>query len=121
MTAADFTDSQHAEQRLRDAANRLQRMAKDVAKAKQVREFASDRRKNLLARYQAPLLATTSYAASEPIARANEAYQAEFEDLAAQFADAEHVLAEWAATNATLEAARSILSLNKTLIQNMQE
>lgn len=118
---ADFHDASKAEARLRAAANRLHAMAGEVAQAKQVKEFASDRRKNLLARYMAPLLASGSGAtAAEMVARANPEYQQELDEQAEQYAAAERVLSEHGATMATFDAARSLLSMSKESMRVMQ-
>ena len=119
MSAADYTDSAKSEQRLRAAANKLHELAPAVAKARQVKEFSSDRRKNLLARYMAPLLIGGSVASAETTARADMDYGMGLDDLARQYREAEEVLAEWAATNATFEASRSLLSLSKELLRSL--
>jgi hypothetical protein len=116
----DFNDTRQAEQRLRDASNKLHALAPDVAHAKQVLDFAGDRRKNLLARYMAPLLLHSGVSAAETHARADAAYQAEFEALAEQSQAAEQVLAEWRATSATFDAARSLLSFSKETIRQLE-
>lgn len=122
MSSADFTDSATAEKRLRAAANKLHKLVPEVAHARQVIEFASDRRKNLLAEYVAPLLAAgMGVAAAEHTARADPEYQARFEEQATQLRDAYAVVKLWEATQATYDAARSLLSMSKELIRNLQE
>lgn len=120
--SADFSDSAKAELRLRNAANRLHGMTAAVAKARTIKEFSGDRKKNTLARYMASkLIGGSGVAAAEMLARATPEYQAEQETLEAQYRDACAVIAEWDATFATFEAARSLVSMSKQLMRNIPE
>ncbi len=121
-SAADFTDTARAEERLRAAANKLHELVPAVAKARQIKEFAGDRRKMLLASYVAPLLidGKTGVAAAEHIARANLEYQLEFKTHSQHYEDACATIAEWEATQATYDAARSLLSFSKEHLRTME-
>ena len=69
------------EQRMTAAVDEIHRRSSAVAMARQVKEYASDMRKNLLATYSAPLLKDNSSAAAETLARSNPQFQ---DELAAQ-------------------------------------
>ena len=115
----DFTDLVGIEKQLRKATNALHDMAENVAKARQVKEFASERRKNLLARFMAPMMSDRSAATAEAVGRANPDYMLQLKGLENQYLDAERALAKWDATKATFEAARSLLSLGKEQIRQI--
>ena len=102
------------EEKLRDATRRIHVLAPLVGAAKQVREYDSDRRKNLLATYALPhLKAGASAAAAEQDARANAVYQSDLEALGEQREASEKTIAEWEAAFCKYEAARSLLSAAK--------
>lgn len=99
------------EQRLMDAVTDLGRRSDAVALARQIKEFNGEQRKNLLARFAAPLLADNSAAAADTLARANELYQQEIAALAEQYARAEKHIAAYDAAYARFDAARSLLAM----------
>ncbi len=118
----DNHDISAVETRLKDATRRLHQLAPQVGAAKQVKEFSSDQRKNLLARYMLPAIKNGESAASaEVYARSNEAYRAEMEELKTSLASSEVVLAQWTAENCSFEAARSLLSFLKEQFKAMPE
>jgi len=111
---SDYSDVSLIEKKLRDASSRIFTMSGNVGQARQVREYDSDRRKNLLAKYaRASLKAGESAAGSEAIARSDPGYRAEFEALAAQREAAERLIATWEAMHVIYEAHRSMLSMKK--------
>lgn len=117
---ADFTESAKVEQRLKNSTNDLHKMGPDVALARQVKEFVSEQRKNLLARYVAPLLKSgRSAPQAENMARASDEYRKEIALLEKQYQHAESVIAKWGATMATYEAARSLLSFSKETLRQL--
>ncbi len=114
----DFTESSEVAARMQRATKRLHEMAPMVGVAKQVREYDSDRRKNLIAKYQiAHLKKGEGVSASEALARADESYQAELLELGSQLADAEKTIAQWNAEQASFEASRSLLSFSKATME----
>lgn len=120
MSAPDFTDVVHVEKRLRDATNALQEMTGDVASALTVKEFVSERRKNLLASYMSPLVAKgMGVAAAEAEARATAGYVGQVNLQAEQYEAAEKVLAKRDAMRAMFDASRSILSLSKESLRQL--
>lgn len=116
----DFTDTHKMAERLTDATRKLQQMSDDVGHARQVKEFVSDLKKNLLAKYVVRALkAGESATAAEAIGRADTEFQRELEALAAQAEASEKVIAKWQATQCTFDAARSLLSFSKAALQEL--
>lgn len=113
----DATDLLELEARMVAAVEDLQKRASAVAMSRQIKEFSSDMRKNLLAKYTAPLLKDNSATAADTMARANDDYQFALGVLADQYRKAEKHLAEWDALHCKYEAARSALSLARSQIQ----
>ncbi len=110
----DSHDISQVETRLKDATRRLHQLSASVGAAKQIREFSTDRKKNLLAKYVVRALKEGhSATAAEAYGRSDEAYQAELEGLSKQYEGAERTIAEWDSEFASFEAARSLLSMAK--------
>jgi hypothetical protein len=106
------------EQRMTDAVKDISKRTDAVAMARQIKEFSSDQRKGLLARYASPLIrAGESATAAELHARADAAYQRELDELAAQYVKAEKHIAGFDAAHCQYEAARSALSLARELVK----
>jgi hypothetical protein len=109
------------EKRLKSCTVRMLAMAQEVGAAKQVREYDSERRKNLLAKHVLPhIKAGESAAAAETLGRSDPSYKAEFEALEAQRGASETVIATWEATNAEHDALRSLLSMAKESFRVME-
>jgi hypothetical protein len=114
----DFSESTAVAERMQRATKRLHDMAAMVGIAKQIREYDSDRRKNLLATYMIKYLKEDNgVSASDAMARADERYQEELKRLGEQLADAEKTIAQWNAEQASFEAARSLLSFSKATME----
>lgn len=110
----DAHDIIELNRRLDETVLELQRMVKAVATAKQVREFNGELRKNLLARFMAPLLvAGKSAVAAEALARSDAGYQSELAKLSEQYLTAEQHLTRYDVLFAKMDAQRSALSLAK--------
>ena len=112
-TLMEAHDLIEIEARLSATAEELLNRASAVAMARQIKEFGSDQRKNLLARYVAPMLKDNSATAAETLARSNEVYQQELGALMDQYCQAEKHIAIWDALHCKLDALRSTLSLAK--------
>lgn len=111
---ADHSETLRIGERMKSCTRKLHDLAAQVGGAKQVREYDSDRRKNLLSKYVAKSLKDgESATASETIGRSNPAYQSELEAMGDQLQAAETVIATWIAEQASFEAARSLLSFQK--------
>ncbi len=110
----DNHDISEVEQRLRSCSKRLHQLSASVGASKQIRQYDTDRRKNLLAKYVVRALKEGhSATAAEAYGRSDDGYQAALEAIAAQYEHAEKVIAEWDAEYASFEAARSLLSMAK--------
>ncbi len=110
----DDRDISEVEQRLRSCSKRLHQLSASVGAAKQIRQYDSDRKKNLLAKYVVRALKEGhSATAAEAYGRSDEAYQTELEGLSKQYEGAERCIAEWDAEMSSFEAARSLLSMAK--------
>jgi hypothetical protein len=113
MLEHDHTQALQVAARLRDSVQKLHDMAHDVAAARQIKEFSSERRKNILAKYASTLSGPQGQ--REMLARTLDGYSTEFEELASQCLEAEKVIARWQAEQCRYEAARSLLSFTKGL------
>lgn len=111
MLESDHSQSLEIAAKLRDAVQKLHDMAPDVGAARQIKEFSSERRKNLLAKYMSKYIGTQGMREIE--ARNNSDYSEEFETLAKQELEAEKIVARWQAENCRYDAARSLLSFSK--------
>ena len=118
---SDHTKSLEIAARLRDSVNAIHKMANDVAEARQVREFAADRRKNLLAKYMRPYLEKDiSATKAEWLARSEPDFIQATLQQENQFAVCEKVLAAYDAEKCRCDAARSLLSFSKIVMDNLQ-
>lgn len=116
----DHSDIYEIEKRLKLTIKRLRELAPLAGHSKQVRDYDSDRRKNLLAKYTVPLLkAGKGVSSSESHARADPAYNAELDALAVQRGDAEQVIAQYEVAFADFESKRSILSMAKETLKTI--
>ena len=116
----DHTETERIAERMKSSTRKLHALTAQVGGAKQIREYDSDRRKNLLAKYvMISLKEGFSATASETIGRANPAYQAELENLGDQLQAAEMTIAQWTAEQSSFEAARSLLSFSKETMRNL--
>ncbi len=96
------------------SALELGAMAQDVADAKTIREFSSDRLKRAFSLSVAAELATGgSAAACEHKARASTVYGGHLNDLQAQYQTAQRVIEKYEAAKVKFESARSLLSVEK--------
>lgn len=120
MANQDEQDNEQAKkimERMQTASLKLNKTAPAVGHAKQIREFASERRKNLLAQYfDADLPATKA----EMLARKHPEYLQKLELLVGQSDDAEIVIAKDSATRHSFEAARSLLSFNRESLRQLE-
>lgn len=120
QSPADFSDCLALQKQLQTAVNALNGMTAQVASARHVREYDSDRRKRVLAIAAMPFLkAGESYSASETEARASQSYADAMKQLGNELVAAEKVLADWDAKRIQIEIARSLLSLSKATMTNL--
>ena len=117
----DHTQSLEIAGRLRDAVQALHNLADKVGEARQVREFASERRKNLLAKFLTTYLnLDQSYSKAESLARVHPDYLEGLRELEEQQLIAEKLIAKYDAEKCRYEAARSLLSFSRTVADNLQ-
>lgn len=117
---SDFSESFELQRRLSEHADALTAMADDMGLAKQVREFSGDRRKTALARAMAaPLAGGDSVAKAEAEGRASELYNKELKQLANEMTTAEQVIARWEALRIQWESARSLISMQKSQMNQL--
>jgi hypothetical protein len=103
-----------AQRQLNTCALALEEMAHDVADAKTVKEFSSDRVKRAFSVQVASFLeAGDSGVAAEHKARASKEYGTHLHDLAEQYKTALRIIEEHDALKVKFESARSILSTEK--------
>lgn len=115
---ASFEDFVELSERLNTAAVRLAKMTPLVAKARQIREFCSDRRKRALAVAVQEVMQAEpncSAAAAEHKARASLSYRETMLNLADEFTMAEQAIADHEARKVEWESARSLLSTHKAI------
>jgi hypothetical protein len=119
MNVSDLSDSDEIyalQKRLTEITDRMARLVPQVGKARQIREFASDRRKRALAKAQVTFLGDReSAAAAEAKARASFPYGEEMLAQEKTLRLAEQALAEWDALHCQFDATRTLISANKEL------
>lgn len=117
----DNSEIAKIEYRLKGCIKRLHELAPMLGQAKQVRDYDSDRRKNLLAKYVVKHLKLgESATAADQYARAEDAYVAQLDVLSQQREAAEKTIAENDAEYASFEACRSLMSMAKESIKTFQ-
>jgi hypothetical protein len=105
------------EKRMTECVAAMRKMTALVGVARQVKEFSSDQRKNVLAAEQIKYIrAGESVAAAENLARSSPTYLAMFKSLEKTYADACGTIAEWEAVFARFEACRSMLSMARATL-----
>lgn len=111
----DYSTVEAVSARLIETADELSGMTEAVATARQIREFASDLRKRVLALSVREFLVNDSAAAAESRGRASVAYGEALEKQAAQLRDAELVIAGYEACMVRWKSAQSVLSSLKNI------
>lgn len=113
-TMIDDEQIRELEQKIQECIGAMRKMAPHVGAARQVKEFSSDQRKNILAAEQVKFIQQgESAAASEVLARGSPVYLAKFKELETSYAAACGTIAEWEAIFARFEGCRSMLSMAK--------
>lgn len=102
------------EKKIAETVAAISALVPAYALARQVIEYDSDRRKQLLARIAAVALRTgMSATQADTASRATPEYSEELDKLADQLKQAYEVVARWQSLMARLDAARSILALTR--------
>lgn len=115
----DYSDIASLQRQMIETSDEISSIADDVAKARQLREWDSERRKTALSCQVAPLLATMSAAAAEHTARASKEYQAMIAQLQLQLLTAEKAISKWEALRCKWDSLRSCLSSSKHIAENV--
>lgn len=117
----DHTQSVAIAEELREAVDMLQTLSEKVGAARQVKEFSSDRRKNVLAKHMAPYLVQgDSVAKAEYFARTSEHFISDMEQLEREQQDAESVIVSFDVAKCRYEARRSLLSHSRHIQDELQ-
>lgn len=120
LIAADYSDVQRLGEELLAIAGMLSSLTPELSKARTVRDYDGDRRKRALSRSVSPyLIAGESAAAAEHKARGSEMYAKDMKRLRAEFESAEEVIARHDALRVRWESVRSLLSIQKSLANNL--
>ena len=118
---ADKSDQDMIQKRIMEATQKLNKMAPLVGAARQVIEFASDMRKNCLAKEHSRFIKEgESASGAEAFARSSHVYLNEFKIIEERIADAYRVKAEWEATMASFEAGRSLLAMTRETMKTLE-
>lgn len=121
LIAADYSDVQRLGEELFAIAGRLSELAPELSKAKTVREYDSDRRKRALSKAMLTFLSNgESAAAAEHKARNLPSYWDEIRNLKNEYEKAEEIIARYEAQRVKWESVRSLLSIQKSLANNLQ-
>lgn len=114
MQTPDYSDTAAIQKAIYDTLHDIERRIEATAMAKQVKEYSSEQRKNLLARHMLkPLKDGESVAAAETMARASIEYEKDFALLCDQHRKAEQHTLQTDALFSKLDALRSLLSMAK--------
>lgn len=114
---ADYGTVRQAELQLQKAAKALEAMADQVAAAKQIKEYDSDRRKRILSICVSSFLELgESATAAEHKARASKAYEEAFAKLVVEYRSALEVIERYEAQRILWESSRSLLSMEKAKV-----
>lgn len=115
----DVHDVEKIVSQLEASRDELAGMVDVVGKAKQIKEWDSERRRAALSKHVAPLLATNGVSAAEHIARASAEYVNAMRLLQTDLYGAEKTLAQYEAIKCKWESARSILSMQRAIAGNI--
>lgn len=109
----DWSDIASIQREMMETSESLESMADEIAKARQIREYDSERRRAALSSQVSKLLGDHSAAAAEHMARASEAYHRAMAELGSQLFLAEKSVAKYEGLKCKWESCRSLLSMAK--------
>ena len=117
---SDLQEIMEIQSRMESARVYLRDNADKVGEAHQVKEYDSDRRKQLLARQAKPFISNgDANAVAETKARAGDAYAIELDKLADQYAAAVSTIKKYEAAEISFKSAQSLLSFTKGQLQTL--
>jgi hypothetical protein len=115
---ADFPQLAETQAAMADAIAKLEQLKPQVGLARQIVEFSTDRCKSALSAVVVDFLKLDmSAAAAEHHARASEQYKAAMKKIMSETANAETVIKGWELQKIRFEAARSLLSAEKAMLE----
>jgi len=119
---SDYDEIKRYQKRMMDASRTIQGMAIAMGKSKQIIDFDSDMRKNILSKHMAPLIKNgESVAAAEAYARCSETYLADMAEYAKGLDEAHVVRFRWEAENLSFECAQSLLATEREILHKFPE
>jgi hypothetical protein len=118
LASADYSTIEAISKRLVEACDVLAGLVQSVASARQAREYHGDRTKKALStavRDVVALKPEISMSQAEHLARSSKGYEETMKKIGADLLVAEQTIAEWEVAKCRFEAARSLLSVQKTI------
>ena len=122
MKTADYSTVEELQRRMVEQCDTLDSLVESVAKARQILNYETDRKKNALAAavsYECSQDKTLSVSMAEHRARCNRNYEATMRTLTKESLDAETIVAQWEVAKLRWETGRSLLSIQKQLVTNL--
>jgi hypothetical protein len=122
MSLADDSTAKQFQKRLALASQEINQLAPMFGLAKQVIDYDSDRRKNLLAKYaRQHIQAGESATAADLLARSDPEYVAALDIQAEELRTAYATTGKWDALHVRWETGRSLLALTREQLKTMPE
>lgn len=117
QNSPDYTDLFRATKELASELSKVAAMSKDVAAARTVKEFDTDRRKNALSKsvLDAFKSGSDSTGKAEHVARASLKYEETMKKLAEDYSKAEQTLTDFTVSMAKIESLRSIIAVHRQI------
>ena len=118
----DYSTVGGLQQRMVEQCDALDSLSESVAKARQIQDYSSDRKKNALATFvcaEQDKEKGLSVSMAEHRARCSKGYEARMLTLTKEDLEAETVVAQWEVHKLRWETARSLLSIQKQLVTNL--
>lgn len=122
MKTADYSTVEDLQRRMVEQCDTLDSLVESVAKARQILNYESDRKKNALAAavsFEVGQDKTLSVSMAEHRARCNRNYEAQMRTLTKESLEAETIVAQWEVAKLRWETGRSLLSIQKQLVTNL--
>lgn len=117
----DDKEIRDIQEKMQDCLREIRSLVPHVGVARQIKEFAPDQRKNILAAEQIKYITRgESVAASETLARSNPSYLENLKALEKNYADACSTIAKWEGAFARLDACRSMLAMSRETLKTLE-
>lgn len=119
---ADYSTVEELQRRMVEQCDCLDNLVEAVAKARQIQDYSSDRKKNALATFvcrEQDKEKGLSVSMAEHRARCNKGYEARMLELTKEDLEAETLTTQWEVHKLRWETARSLLSIQKQLVTNL--